>query len=262
MYFDIIKDFWKGFADSSKILVLGSLFREDIKLHKLFFKIIQYNFFMHMAPTIFVQIIFWLFGIRLHGILNIINYPINIFSALFHLLHYLDLVNIVSSHSQKTGKSVGALDMASLAITMSIYNLIIYLTTTLINLLLHDRLYLFAIVINLFILTIYHSFYCFNNLWQYKKIDMSFRIDMHEKLWPYYIGYAILSSILYLYTNIAVVLGLYNMYMSLLISLPFLIGIRYPPKDQKYPNINLIIFSYLTEFIFMLSKNIIGYFSG
>ena len=258
MYKYILVDFIEGFSDSLRLNLLLKPINEDPKLKKLIVKICKYNFLMHFLPIIFFKFIGSILKINLMTILDIINYPLNIFSLFFHLLHYFDLVNMMCTNNAKISKSVSLLDLLSITITMTIYQSVMYITTTLINLVFYERLYLFAILINFFILTIYHSFYCFNNLWQFKKIDMIYRIDIHEKLWPYYIGYGILPTIIYLYSSNSYIFGIYNLYMTLLISLPFLLKIKYPKNNMNYPPINLTIFSYITSFVFMISKKILS----
>jgi hypothetical protein len=260
MYKNILIDFLKGLTNSARFDYFLKPISENLKLRRLVIKICKYNFFLHFLPSIILYFVGWLFNTNMMPIMNVIVYPINIFSSLFHLLHYFDLVNMVCFYSIKTSKSAPVLDMLSLTITLTIYQLVIYLTTTLVNLMFHDRLYLLALCLNFVILTIYHSFYCFNNLWQYKKIDMFYRIDMHEKIWPYYIGYGVISTIIYLHIDNPYMLSFYNLYMALLISLPFLLEVKYPKKIMDYPSINLTIFSYIIGFVFVISKYILSIF--
>ena len=95
---------------------------------------------------------------------------------------------------------------------------------------------------------------CFNNLWQHKKLSINCRIDMHEKLWPYYIGYGTIATIIYQYAETQYIYGLYNIYMAILISIPFLIEPIYPKKQIQYPSINLKFFSYIMKFVFNITK--------
>ncbi len=263
MYKCIFQDFINGILCSLRLDIYIKTLITDARLYKLTLKIFKYNLVMHFLPYMLFTLIEWNIGLNVIPILNIISYPINIFSVLFHLLHYIDLVNIVCVYSLKTSRSGNALDTLSLTITMFIYQFVIYLTTTIVNVIFNGRMHLLAIVINFIILTIYHSFYCFNNVWQYKHISMFHRIDMHEKLWPYYIGYGVISTIIYLQYKNPIIQGIYNLYMVLLISIPFMINIKYPKKkeeDMSYPKINLKIFSYITGSIFGLSKLIIEKF--
>lgn len=256
---EILEDFGVGIFNSVKINSLFKITMENIKIQRLIYKICMYNFLLHFLPTIIFNALEIITGISFVTFLNIINYPIGVFSALFHLFHYIELIDNVSNYMPKTSNTINAIDSITLAITMSIYQIIIYLTTTFINFIMHDRLYFLAIFLNFFILTIYHSFYCFNNLWQYRKIDMIYRIDMYEKLWPYYTGYGFFSTILYLYSNNMFVLGTYNIYIAILISLPFLLDRKYPTEKMPYPKINLIIFSNIIGYLFKIIKNWTNY---
>lgn len=270
MYRHIIRDFLDGLVNSLKVgLIINPIpveapqkntsnkhyeIHDDSKLVRLMQEMVKYNFLMHILPLFLVQMLNYFTGISLFGPFIIFNYLINLGSIFFHISRYMDLVNIVCVYSQRTINTMSLLDTITLTIAMFIYQTVIYLTVELVNFILHDRIYLLAIVLNFFILTIYHSFYCYNNLWQYKKIEIFHRIDMHEKLWPYYLGYGTIATIMYYYISSPYVLGLYNLYMTVIIAIPFLTEIRFPPKESLYPKINLIIFSHITALIFALIK--------
>lgn len=253
MYRHIINDFFLGLCNSIRIDLVAIIIIDNIKLRKLMCKICKYNFLMHLLPFVFGS----LFDIYFFHILKI---PINIFSMFFHLVHYLDLISIASTYSQKTYNSSNALDSISLAITMTIYNLMIYFTTMLIDIIFYNNFYIIAMVIKFLILTIYHSFYCFDNLWQHKKIKMVYRVDMHEKLWPYYMGYGTLATVLFIYTPHPAILIIYNLYMMFAITLPFILVEKYPKtKELTYPSINISVFSQLLGIMFKASKNLLGF---
>ena len=211
-----------------------------------------------MLPYLLFSFVGGLFGISLMTVLYILSYPINLFSALFHLFHYMDLLNMISVYCSKTSNTQKTLDALSMTITMMIYQFIIYLTTTMVNLILYNKFYLVAICINFCILAIYHSFYTYNNLWQYRNIQMFYRIDMHEKLWPYYIGYGSLATIMYIHSNHPIMLGFYNIYMAMIISLPFLLPPKYPRSEMPYFQINLTVFAWMTNIIVMITKKIMA----
>lgn len=256
MYKSILNDYLFGISNSLYLGKFWHVFWNNPKMYRLVLKICKYNFLMHFLPTLLEYFMVWFFGISISPLINTLYYPIGIFSILFHMLHYMDLVNMACMYTSKNlSNSANNFNPISLAITMSIYNLIIYLTTTLVNLIFHDRFFWLANIINFLTLTIYHSFYCFNNLWQHKKIEIFYRIDMHEKLWPYYMGYGSVATLLYLYSDNVIVLGLYNLYMILCISLPFFLEPIFPKKEISYPPIKLKIFSHLLGFIFALFRN-------
>lgn len=249
-------DFIYGLFDSIQINLVAKQIFKNTNFKKLVIKLLKYNFLLHIIPLLLTDIIFMMTNFSLHTVLYFINYPINLFSAIFHVIHFIHLTNIISINKSKTNNFMPILETVTLAITMSIYQLVVYLTTKLINYILYDRMYILAIMLNFFILTIYHSFYCFNNLWQHFKIEMFKRIDIHEKLWPYYMGYGIVATIIYFHINNPYFLGLYNMYIAVILSLPFLFETKFPHKTELYPKINLMIFSYIVGKIFSIAQQI------
>jgi hypothetical protein len=259
MYKEIIIDIFKGLFNSLRFDLFIKPITNNIKLQKLFMRVLKYNFITRIVPQMITFLIYYIFGLSLYSLLNIINYPISLLTLIFHLVHYLEIINIVSPYASKTGQEMPFIDGITIGITMSIYGTVIYLATELIRFVFHDRLYFIAIILNFFILTIYHSFYCYNNLWQFHKINMNKRIDIHEKLWPYYFGYGIISTIIYLYSANHYMMLLYNLYLFLIISVPFLTELRFPTKVSPYPKINLTIFSYMTGYVFNMSRKIINY---
>ncbi|MEM0354225.1 MAG: hypothetical protein QXW79_01450 [Thermoplasmata archaeon] len=146
--------------------------------------------------------------------------------------------------------------MVGAVITMTLYKFTIYLTTHLINLILHERFFFVAICLNFVILEFYHSFYCYNNWWQHKRIGILQRINICEKMWPFYLGYGTFATIIYFYTSIPEIAGLYNLYIMFLISNPFLAETKHWNILSSYPSINLSLFSYLTKYLFFLAKTI------
>lgn len=255
MYKEIILDYLLGIYNSCHIKTFVTAVRTDNKLTSLIIKLIKFNLTWHFLPTLIILLLEYCFGIQL----SIVSYPINLFSIIFHLIHYIDLVGTVSTKVSKSLNTMSMLEMITMAITMSIYQLMIYFTTKLINFVFHDRLYYLCIVLNFCILATYHSFYCYNNLWQYKQIDMLHRINIHEKLWPYYLGYGTISTIIYLYISYPFMAGIYNLYLVLIIALPFLIKRKIPSEEEKYPKINLIIFSYITGLAVYATKCVLKF---
>ena len=116
-----------------------------------------------------------------------------------------------------------------------------------------NRLYL---IINICELTIYHSFYCFNNLWQCERKLIKSRIIQYEKLWPYYMGYGFVAALIYCMTHKMIWVGVYNIYMSYLIMVPFIIQ-KYQPCENSYPKINMHIFVILTNNFFNIGKYVL-----
>lgn len=246
MYIQILYDFFLGLISSVRIDLIFTTIKSDSKLQSLWLKILKYNSLLHILPHIVT--------ILLSSYVNLyfVQYLISPISAIFHLIHYMDLLRISTDHCvdfrSKNKKEL--IDLISLGITMSIYSMVIYLTTELINIFFRN-FYFIGYLLNFIILSIYHSFYCFNSLWQYHQISPSTRIDMHEKLWPYYVGYGFIATIIYLNTS-CLMCGIYNIYFGFLMMIPFLIKPIFPKKNS-YPSINLTIFSYLTSISISIS---------
>ena len=237
MFSNIKEDFKQGFVSSLRIDLLFIAAKNNLKLRKLLWKIFIYNFLLHILPLILMQGLFQ----------TIICKAINLFSMGFHLLHYMDLINVVAKYSNKTpeSESISSVELISLSITMAIYQSIMYFTTKIIEFIFSGNIYIVGLLVNFFILNLYHSFYFFNNLYQYKKIEIFNRIDLYEKLWPYYMGFGMISSLIYLMNPQFWLLALYNIVVCVQITIPFLIKMKYPPPVAVYEKINLRMFSYL-----------------
>ena len=254
MYLEIFKDYVNGFYDSIRISQLIKPITSDIYIRNCIWKIAKINFLMHFMPFLIFTLLQYFFSISLATILNFLTYPINLFSILFNIFHYIDLIGMIYKYSPPMPNTNGTIDLLALAITMSIYQLVIYLSTTLVHYVVPNQLYYVSMTLNFIILAIYHSFYCFNSLWQYQQISMNYRIDIHEKLWPYYIGYGTIATFLYWYSDHPIILGCYNIYLVMMITLPFLLKPRYPRTKMPYPAINMSIFSYIMGLILSLTK--------
>jgi len=249
---NVIIDIVKGIIASSRLdLIFGVVLLDD-KIRNILFTIVKFNCLVYWLPILLIMAIELLFGVSMWFV-RLLYYPINLFSIMFHIFHYMYLINNVSHHVPRQLKTSGVFDTISLAITMSIYSAAIYLSTLIISFLLANFSSL-ALLVNFTIMALYHSLYCFNNRWQYLLIKMQFRIDQLERLWPYYIGYGTIGSILLSLTQNPILLGVYNIYISLIIMIPFLLEARYPYKISKYPSINLSIFSHLMNLIVRVTK--------
>lgn len=257
MNLEIIQDYLFGLRDSVSVVFLIKPIWNDLSIRKCIWKIMKTNFILHFMPFLLNYWVWYLFDWSLPNmIMNLLNYPINFFSIVFHIFHYLDLIGMVCKYSPKRSLTTGTIDMISLALTMSIYQLAIYLSTMLMYYIV-PVFFVYAIL-NFIILAIYHSFYCFNSLWQHKQISIGHRIDIHEKLWPYYIGYGTIATGLYLYSSHPLVLGIYNIYLMVIIMLPFLLETRYPRTKSSYPKINMAVFSYIMSLVLSIAKKIVG----
>lgn len=257
MYIAILREIIYGLFTSLRIDLLIKVIIENVKIRNHVMKIIKFNFLVYIVPSMILYLINSFTGISFSTIINILYYPLDLLSVLFHAFNYILLINNICEYTPKLNASSGAFATISSAITMSIYSMIIYLINGIICHIFSTNLYFISVILNLFLLTFYHSFYCFNNLWQYQKLDMSIRIDIHERIWPYYIGYGMLSSFIFMLTEIPYITGLYNIYITLLISIPFLIETRYPRSHDRYPRMNLSVFAYIMRLIVDLTKLII-----
>jgi hypothetical protein len=247
MYSLILKDYFYGFFYSFNFLSVIKVLIKDNKLRKLLIKIIFYNFLLHVIPYFVFYYIFH------HDIPTIIKIILNIASFLFHVIHYMDLLRDISRYCDQIYLQANReiIDIISLGITMSIYGSVICFATEIINIVFN--FYSVKYIINFFLLSIYHSLYCFNGVWQYYQISITTRIDIHERLWPYYLGYGTIATLIYLNTNIYWMYAVYNIYCGIIIMIPFLQKPYLPRKKKYYFSINLSIFSYLTFISIKLS---------
>lgn len=250
IFFDICKGFFTSLRFDKVIFIA----MKNDKLSKLYMKIIKYNFILFCVPWIINKIMCKIFNLLVFYPISILYWPISIFSIFFHAIHYIDLINIAAKYNVKHVDNNDVVSVISQSIIMTLYQVVIYLTINAINFFIGSSIGLLSLLISFFILTIYHSFYAYNNLWQSIKIDMAQRIDMHEKLWPYYIGYGIVPSLIYYYTSGTYNVGFYNIYMIVILAMPFFIEPTYPRKIMHYPSINLKVFSFFVKMLFIASK--------
>lgn len=243
---DIFKDFFCGLLFSLRFDILLSFLIADKKLTKVFYKIVKCNFLLYFLPTFLIQILGNFLPEKLIYVINVIsfiNYPIDLFSFFCNLLHCLDLINVICTHTLKLQTNLNIVELISWGVIINIYQMCIFTVSFFVKFTFNKNFTFFAYILDFLILAVYHSFYCFNNLWHHKKIDTKYRIDIYEKLWPFFFGYGFVSTIIFNYTNNRYFLGLYNIYLPVLICLPFLTVPRYP-KNETYPKINLSIFSH------------------
>uniref|UniRef100_A0A6C0CB41 Etoposide-induced protein 2.4 n=1 Tax=viral metagenome TaxID=1070528 RepID=A0A6C0CB41_9ZZZZ len=181
-------------------------------------------------------------GGMLISILKIIN-------GLFIFLSTIEFIAAIDIHGNNKKNSV--VDVVSAIITMSIYQLSMMLLVNFINYVLFTTM---SVFINFFILTIYHSFYVHNNLWQKKGIKINTRVDIYEHRWAYYGGFGILPTIIYMYSHNIYVASLYNIYLFALITTPFYLT---EPVLLHYPKINMKVFAYVCEWIVYLASQML-----
>lgn len=241
MYKTIFNDYIVGLIHSLRIDLVATALYKNNKIRNLAKKICLFNLVLFFVPTLFAFIV-------------------RIVSTTFHLLYFMDLVNALSDQmARRKKRTIGIIELLSLAVTMTLYQFFVYLVTLIISFVLYPSFYWFGLCLNFFILTIYHSFYCFNNLWQHYKIGMAHRVDIQEKMWPYYVGFGTVASMIYLYASFGMYPNIfscvYNVYLFMILCLPFYLPNRFPKRGNVgYFSINLSIFSYMMGMAFRVVK--------
>lgn len=208
--------------------------------------IIKYNTIFYVCPYVAISIVSWLLGINLtvlsmplYLIINIVNFTRQSFFC-------VEMTSLVANKVAKQPAKSATIDMISTVATVSFFQVAIYGLEWLINVILPSTLYLSSIC-SFPMLVIYHSFYCHNALWQTHGFEVSRRIDIHEKVWPYYMGYGFTGSILFLGSGNHLTMAIYNVYMIILVIIPFYNAPRFPRKNIIYPEIKLSIVSYIIK---------------
>ena len=258
MYYHIGKDFVQGIMDSVRIDLIAEQIISNNKIKDNFVKICKWNLMLYIFTLVVCDIIEFVTSISIHAIRNYVLYPIDIISVFFHFIYIYEIVEVMCFSRKILPLTSVPTNVFVISITTSIYGFFVYVSTKIIGYIFSNNLYLISLIIKFLILTYYHSFYSFNNIWKCDYIDLLYRIDIHEKLWPYYIGFGLFPTILYLSTENMYVLSVYNIYTSMSVIIPFLIKEKYPPNIELYPSINLHIFSYFTRFIFGIFKKLIN----
>lgn len=243
---DIIRDFIFGVYDSFQIVEFFLLLITNIKILKILSKIFLFNIIVYIIPGIIF------YNVYLYFVIYVILKILSVFSSIIHTLYHIDIANIINQ-LVIIKKKISGIEIISLSITMFIYQFVMYISLHIVNFLFYEKMYYLSIFMNIGILMIYHSFYCFNNLWQCQRKLIKDRIAQYEKLWPYYIGFGLIGTLIYCGTHKMVWFGVYNIYMSYLIIVPFLVS-EYQPQEINYPSINMNILIYLTDNLFSVLK--------
>lgn len=255
MFKTILHHYLKGFTSSFNIIPLYLASLSNPKLTTYIWQIFKFNLIFIVLPHLLCQFIGW-FGFNVSLLSWLYYCSVGIISGIFHATHYLDITQIISQDIQKTDSKISFIDKISIAITMMIYQFAIYLSTNVIYYLLVDKFYVLMIIIKYIVILIYHALYCYNNVWHTMNIDIGKRIDILEKRWPYYFGYASLISFIYYYIQNPIIGAVYNLLLIMMLSNPFLIKIHFP-SQRKYFAINLRIFTYVMNCIVGLSTGTI-----
>lgn len=230
----IINDFCKGLVYAIRLDLFIKKLYNNYNLCKLFIKILLFNYLLILTS----------------------NLPflcmLKILSVIFHILHYMDLLNILSKNIESDNKSIDVLDKISINCVLIIYQMIVYLISYLILLFNDSYILLFF---NLLLMILYHVIFLLNSLWNIHNVTINMRTYMLENRWAYHIGYCIIPTVLYLYSENIVVYCIYNIYLAM--SMCIVYNMVYNIQNE-YPKINLSVFSYLsllfTRLIFNLLK--------
>ena len=210
MIIEVIKDFLDGMKTSFSIRSVVVLYYNDEKFKKIVNNIIWWNIVLHVFPILFFNIFTYLVNIDLNIMRIFIKYILGTTSFFIHLLKYIDLMNCISSKKNKINTRMTLFSTISTSITMTFYISILTIISELVKYLTQENFYYIGIIFNFVFLNVYHSFYCYNNLWQTYGIILENRIVIHELFWPYYLGYGLIITILYMFISIDFILPIYN----------------------------------------------------
>lgn len=223
---EIFNDWYKGVVDSLRIFSLIKHIKK-LPLRKHALVIAKVNIFLYVIPVLFL-------GTKPN---HVISFVIGLVATLIHVIKYFDIVCSMSSTNKKSSKKYDGKELVSLGILMAIYQIVVQLVIGVTN-------YVFWPG-SILLLFLYHSLYCFNNLWQCQGIPIPNRIKRLETMWAYYAGYSTIATILYLFSDNLLVAMTYNIFFALNIATAFVIDDH--KVHKRYPSINLSLFSYFTR---------------
>lgn len=245
----IFVDIFRGLTTSLRLYSVLEKIYTDQKLINIWNKIIKFNLIWYILPNIICDLI----GLDMF---YYISWVILLPSMFLHIIWYVELIMILSgSIIVPNSKGISRMDSMVTTIIMFVYQIMIYGSISIINILFSDRISYLKYLVNFFILCTYHSCYAYNNLWQHKQIDISHRLNIHERKWPYFFGYGTIISIVYMYANISYFIAFYNIYLSLLLCIPFLS--KFDNSATNYVRINLSIFPRIMNWVRVVSKYLI-----
>ena len=266
---NIINDFLLGiFSSLSFHKTLYTILTANNKLFKniyiltkynliilLFFLLTRYTYYGLIDCEFINNYLFYpiFFEYITYIIISIIEIGINIHSNIYHTIHYIGISNVIS----RQGKSNNLFEMI---VIILIYQSTIFAYYKLINFLLIIHFYYLTILLDLIILSFYHSFYFYSNYWQQHNVSINTQIYIYETYWPYYLGYGFVASVLYIMSNNVFIHTLYNLYIINAIILSQM-SVKIPHKNytKKYPKINLQIMK-STELVLMVINKVVNYF--
>lgn len=229
----IYQDWLAGFKDSVSVVKINEVLQNA-------------NIFKHLKIILIVNV--FLYGVPYLLFGNVLCTVINIIATPFHLVKYFDLVGAAKELNTKNTKLFSTEELLSLALLMIIYQLVVQLIVWLLDFIFWP--------ITIPILVFYHAFYCFNNLWQCQGIPLTTRSKRMEIMWPYYAGYASLSTILYLFSTHLLISAIYNIVFAINIVTVF--AIVHHQSEHAYVPLNLSLFAYATRLAVGVVKRCLG----
>lgn len=254
-----IKDFLNGVFLSLRLDLIINLIVDNEKIRSIIGKICRFYLGLYFIPFFFAYLLNYYFNLDFRWCYPYVNIFTTVISMIPNMVFVIDLTKTIKVKS--LNKNTQQLpDLITVGLIMNFYQMIMFQSTYLLQYLFHDKLYYLTVIVIFLILSLYHSFFCYNSVWRKINIKICHQIDIHQKCWGYFIGYGIAPSILYFFTDHPVVFGFYNLYLIILIVNPFLVPLPYPPKTESYPSINLKIFSSLTKLALMITTYIIQIF--
>lgn len=252
MFQQILLSILHGFVQSLNVIKLSKLIYRNKNLRQNVIKLIKHNSIFYLLPGLLI----YLMGIS-PDYFSYIYIPIEIFSSFIHLLYYFDISNIVNnsivSRSKKSNSDSS--DPITGSITMALYQFTMIVTISINDIfIVYINIYL-SYLIKFLLLSMYHAVFSHNNLWQNIGLNITQRIDIYQKMWPYYFGYGIIASMMYIQTNIFIK-GIYNIYIGILISIALLNKMVLPTSKITFPELNLKMIEYIMSIIFNIVSSV------
>lgn len=254
----MVKEYLHGFIDSIRFDIFLRMMFTNEQYKNAFLIIMKHNIIVYCIP----ELIMYLFSEIKYVVTlyNFVFYFLKIYIFANHIMYHQDVLNI-NSQFITSKQNMNIVDSVATTITLSLYLMLNYLIFSVINYFITDQhilIYWIGISISFFLLSIYHAFYCYNNLWQLKGYNYSNRILLFEIDWAYNLGYGTILTILYMktYPKTNVLYRIvYNMYMVMTMTLPFLINAK---KDINWtPYFRLRIVSYVLSLFYKIINLVI-----
>lgn len=239
----ILTEILKGLFQSINIIKLSKLTFRNVNLQRNMWKLLKHNSIFYILPGLIMYLI------------DISDYyfyyayiPIELFSGFIHMLYYFDISTTINNSITSRPKKDTADPMTN-GLTMTLYQITMIILIGIFDIVINFINPNLSIIIKFLLLSIYHAVFAHNNLWQCIGLGISQRIDIYQKMWPYYFGYGIIASCLYLQTNIFL-RGIYNIYVGILISVSLLNKMVLPTTKMQLPEINLKLIEYMMVIIY------------